>query len=508
MIKKIKIILSVFIVTITIVYSQKTLPSVNVPVYDYSQDVQIVKMDDKINDSNYSSAAPFIAPSNLMLFFTSSRLVFNSKGKRIKLHKGDNIYMATRSSLQSPWETTYLKSVSTDLHDGVVGLSIDGLKLFIRVKHNKIYVLDVNSLKGKKTAVPIKKYYGIKLPKNVHIKSVAMSADEKTFYISSNMPGGYGGFDIWKTEYNDNTKKWSEWKNFGGVINTAGDEISISITNDESALHIASNGHGGVGGCDIFRLDKNSNGDWSDEIVNLGTPINTPLNDIYYSSVGGYANQAYYSSQRTGSDNLFDIYCITYKKPIWRKNGRIKSKQDLQVITERKSDDKHKTQKREHKVAAREKAIMDAAQSKALENNTPGDIYVDQFNEQGYIDIADMAVPKPGDKIYLQNLLFEKGKSVLMKSCFPGLNRLCAFLERFPNVVIEIGGHTSSEGSYEANRRLSEARAESVKKYLIKKGISASRLQTHGYSYSMPVEDEHTELGKILNRRIEVVIIK
>ena len=94
-----------------------------------------------------------------------------------------------------------------------------------------------------------------------------------------------------------------------------------------------------------------------------------------------------------------------------------------------------------------------------------------------------------------------------MVSSYYELNKVLDFLQRFPSVRIEIGGHTSSEGSLSVNQRLSEARAKSVRDYLIQKGISPERVLSRGYNYSMPIEDENTEVGKALNRRVEFTVL-
>jgi outer membrane protein OmpA-like peptidoglycan-associated protein len=82
-----------------------------------------------------------------------------------------------------------------------------------------------------------------------------------------------------------------------------------------------------------------------------------------------------------------------------------------------------------------------------------------------------------------------------------------AFLQRFPDIRIEVGGHTSREGSYAVNQRLSEARAKSVYNYLIRKGILPERVTYRGYNYSQSIEDENTEVGRMLNRRVEITVL-
>jgi outer membrane protein OmpA-like peptidoglycan-associated protein len=478
--------------------------------------------------------------------------------------------------LQDSWKITHLKDISTPLDDGIAGVSIDGLKLFINIGGNNIYVFYKDLLKDQSVFVPIKKYCGINLPKYAFISSVAMSGDEKTFYIASDMPGGKGGFDIWKTEYNEMTNKWSDWQNLDSVINSVGDEYTISISGDESALYVSSNGHGGMGGSDIFRIDR-IDGVWSNELVNLGAPINTAGNDLFYSSVGGTAYQAYYCSESADSSRDFDIYYVNYKEPVLCESERAKLlkiaavkhrdpdpiDEFIPVESEKRramqsalnlvaanreygishrdvfDDDKawQNSAAEKYGVSSRDvfsnkeygisrrsipdsrlyKDLAVAVEQAAGDTGVCGDsvdkVFRDKYGnvlaKLGYTtEAAAVVKPKTGDRIYCQNIVFEKGKSELAPSSYLNLKKICEFLQSFPDVVIEIGGHTSSEGSYEFNQKLSKARADAVKNYLLKSGISASRLQTHGYGYSMPVEDEGVSLGKVLNRRVEIVVVK
>ena len=89
----------------------------------------------------------------------------------------------------------------------------------------------------------------------------------------------------------------------------------------------------------------------------------------------------------------------------------------------------------------------------------------------------------------------------------PELQKLLEFLTVNHNVVVEIGGHTDSDGTDEHNQVLSDKRAASVRDYLIKRGIKADRLFSHGYGESSPVADNLTPAGKKLNRRTEITIL-
>lgn len=77
-----------------------------------------------------------------------------------------------------------------------------------------------------------------------------------------------------------------------------------------------------------------------------------------------------------------------------------------------------------------------------------------------------------------------------------------------PRIEIELSGHTSSEGSPESNTRLSQARVQSCKNYLLTKGIDEGRISAIGYGPSKPIADNSTEEGRVKNRRVELRIVK
>ncbi len=106
----------------------------------------------------------------------------------------------------------------------------------------------------------------------------------------------------------------------------------------------------------------------------------------------------------------------------------------------------------------------------------------------------------------LDNVYFDSGRSTLKSSSYKELNELIEYLSRKPSTNIEIAGHTDNVGEEDTNQKLSQQRAESVKRYLEGKGIGSSRVSAVGYGESIPVADNNTEKGRKLNRRTEVHI--
>jgi OmpA-OmpF porin, OOP family len=115
---------------------------------------------------------------------------------------------------------------------------------------------------------------------------------------------------------------------------------------------------------------------------------------------------------------------------------------------------------------------------------------------------------KPATKFTLDNVHFETAKSILQPSSFVELNEIVEYMKINDKEIIEIAGHTDNVGQDADNLKLSQARAESVRNYLIKKGVAAIRLKAKGYGASQPVADNDSEEGRQKNRRTEVRLIE
>src|SRR5690606_24474694 len=163
-------------------------------------------------------------------------------------------------------------------------------------------------------------------------KSITISSDEKTLYFSSDRPGGYGGLDIYKATL-DSKGDWSNVKNLGPIINTEFDDDGPFIDYDGVTFYFSSKGHKGMGGHDIFKSVFNpQSNEWS-EPQNLGYPINTPDDDIYFVASPKDDKRAYYSSVREDGMGYTDIYMITVPEGL--KSEPIASNKPVDVPDEK-----------------------------------------------------------------------------------------------------------------------------------------------------------------------------
>jgi hypothetical protein len=270
--------------------------------------VKIENIGNVIN-SEYPDYVPLISADESVLIFTSRRK--GSTGNQLDPN-GDyfeDIYISHKT--ENGWSAPQgiSKNINTPTHDACVGLSPDGEKLFTYKTSKDLLSGDLylSSFDGKDWTVPQK------LPEPINTNeytepSASVSADGQVLYFSSDRPGGFGKKDIYKVVKLPNGK-WSKAVNLGPTVNTAEDEDSPFIHPDGKTLYFSSKGHKNMGGYDIFK-SVFEDGTWS-ATQNLGFPINTPDDDIFFVlSVNG--RTGYYSSERKGGYGGADIYLIHF----------------------------------------------------------------------------------------------------------------------------------------------------------------------------------------------------
>ncbi len=256
-------------------------------------------------NSTYSEHSPVISGDESLLIFTSKREA-NTGG--LKMDDGqffEDIYLCSfDGTIYSP-----ARKISTNIntigHEASIGLSFDGTKLFIYKDDNGDGNIYVSNRKGSQWDLPEK------LPDVINSKfretHASMSFDQNQIFFTSDRKGGFGGLDIYRVRKLPNGK-WSKAMNLGPEINTPYDEDGPYFHPDGTSLFFASQGHNTMGGFDIFVSYIDENDNWTTP-QNLGFPINTPDDDIYYMpSVDG--RRAYYASYANNSLGNYDIFRI------------------------------------------------------------------------------------------------------------------------------------------------------------------------------------------------------
>lgn len=348
-----------------------------------------------------------------------------------------------------------------------------------------------------------------------------LSSDGRTLFFSSNRPGGFGKSDLWKsTLQSDGT--WSQPVNIGPRINTPEDEVSPFIHPDGRTLYFSSNGHGGMGGLDLFISRMNPDGDWSTP-QNLGYPINT-FADESTLSVNAKGDTAYFSSNTLGGYGQRDIYCFALHEQVRPisvsfMKGRVldaKTRKPLPAHFEliHLSNGKVRIESTADMQTGEFFVCLPTEESFALNVSYPEYVFHSEHialdGEHKDKPLLKNILLNPilsGTAITLNNIFFKTDQYDLEPTSLAELEKIFTFLQQNPQVRIEIGGHTDNTGSAEYNYQLSLKRAEAVSEYLIQRGIDPARIQAKGYGFDKPADENFSEKGRARNRRTELKIL-
>jgi outer membrane protein OmpA-like peptidoglycan-associated protein/tetratricopeptide (TPR) repeat protein len=492
--------------------------------------IRIENLGTNVNSQN-AEYSPMISANKDYIIFTSRRESSTGGKKDEKGLYFEDIYIT--KFVNGKWEKAQpIKGkINTSGHEASISLSHDEQKLFI-YKDDKgdgnIYMsLFINDdwTKPEKLPEPINSQYW-----ETH---ASLAPDGKTLYFVSDRPGGYGGRDIYKSiSLGDN--RWTEPENLGSVINTKYDEDAPFILSDGVSLYFSSEGHENMGGFDIFISTISEDGFWSTP-ENIGYPINTTEDDVFYYPTADEKNAVFSTSrQRRGLGEL-DINFLTIVKPKKKyisvrgrtaDDATFKSLQaDVvftdtetgQVVAKLQTDEETGQYKitlpmgKTYTIEGKTEGYSKASKEFTIkENEQRAFINVDLFLVKLLSDTAQLTAEdvNVGEKIILNNIFYDFDKSDLRPESKEELDRLIKLMNDIPTLVIEISSHTDIIGSHEYNIKLSQERAQSVVDYLIKNGISKDRLVAKGYGATIPVASNETDEGRQLNRRTEFKILK
>ncbi len=269
-----------------------------------SSEIKIEDLSKKIAgaERQYSDYAVYSTSDDSLLYFTSIREQFTKKGHPKEI-AAEDIYCSVKQDGRRGMAQNIGKPVNTHANDAIVGLSGDGLTMYIYSNSNNgdIYYSHKN---GESWSEPY--VFSSQINSGATESSLAFSSTGDTLFFVSNRPGTYGGNDIFYSVKENND--WSSPVNLGPVINTKYDEEAVFVDGD--TLYFASKGHNTMGGYDIFKSHKITDNQWSTP-ENLLSPINSPFDDIFYSS-NKYS--IYFTSNRNSQSSIYCIEKIIPKK--------------------------------------------------------------------------------------------------------------------------------------------------------------------------------------------------
>lgn len=490
-----------------------------------SKGLIVEPLDNNVN-SDVSELNPLLSPDGKTLYFSRRNHPENTGG----VHDKEDIWY---SELGADGKWSLAKNMGTRINNAqpnfinTISATPDGqVILLLGNKYldngKMIDGISISTKEGDDWSTP--KPLEIENDHNYNEKgNYFMANSRKTLLMSVQREDTRGDRDLY-VSFEKADGKWTEPRNLGRTINTAGEESAPFLAADDITLYFSSNGFSGYGGSDVYmskRLDDTWT-NWSSP-ENLGPEINTKQDDLFF-NIPPSGDYAYYSRGITAENT--DVFRV--KMPL------VSSPASTITITGKLTDAKSGNpigagiifeQMPDGKKAGTAKSNPENGEYKIL---LPGGIqysfHVDakdylpesqtldlrDFKKDAFITNKDIRIsPITADvSITLNNVFFDFDKSVLKPESYPELNRLFGLMNERPGMTVEISGHTDPVGSETYNVGLSERRAKAVTNYLVEKGIAINRISTTYFGESQLIDKSNTREGNKKNRRVEFKIIK
>ena len=348
----------------------------------------------------------------------------------------------------------------------------------------------------------------------------SISSDGRMLYFSSDRPGGYGGTDIWVSEFSNSG--WSAPKNLGPTVNTSKDEQFPFIHSDNRTLYFSSNGHPGLGKSDLYLTRKDVKLNWETPI-NMGYPINSRGQD-WNLVVARDGKTAYFSSDQLKGFGGLDIYTFQLPEKLQAEKvsylrGYVRdaiTKQPLSANVELSPINGEPTTLTYAKPGTGMFLVPLKTNMKyALTIDKDDYLFFTEFYNMPAIQrdhaielFIDLEKIELGNSVVLKNIFFDTDKSDIKDESKQELEKLINFLSENNSIRIEISGHTDNVGDSKHNMVLSENRAKSVCDFLTNNGIEKSRLTYKGFGDTQPIKQNNTDENRAKNRRTEFKIIQ
>ena len=311
----------------------------------------------------------------------------------------------------------------------------------------------------------------------------AISPNGEWLYFVSDMPGGLGGYDIWRCRLLSNNSVGAP-ENLGEPVNTPGNEMFPTFR-PNGDLYFSSDGHPGMGGLDIFIAKGKT-------IEHPGFPLNSQGDD-FGMTFEGRLNKGFFCSNRgdaRGYDHIYSFFnpeiVQTVKGWVYEQDGYELTAAQVYMVGNDGTNQKLSVRgdgsfTQEIKAGvdyvflATCKGFLNHQEELRVAPVTKSEEYVLQF------PLANISAP-----VLIENIFYDFDKATLRPESQTALDELVNLLNENPNITIELSAHTDYKGSDQYNERLSQRRAESVVNYLIAHGIASDRLTPKGYGEGKP----------------------
>lgn len=416
----------------------------------------------------------------------------------------NNAYNSSLTSITPDGQTALL--LNTYLPDGTMD---NGISLTRRTKDGW----------GQPEKVEMENYYN-----DNPYGEFCLSSSGKVMLLAIQRNDSEGSKDLY-ISFRKANGTWQEPTPLSSNVNTADSETSPYLAADDRTLYFSTAGHPGYGSKDMFvtRRIGDSWTEWSDP-ENLGPQLNTPGWDAYY-SIPANGKYVYFVSYQEGGYGVADIYRAPLPqalrpKPVVLLRGTVTDKKTGEPLA---ADIRYSSLTTGLEIGIAHSDPVTGDYSIVL---PAGDLFGFSGSKDAYLPISssldlkelavyeelrkdlEMTPIEAGASIILNNIYFDTGKYELRRESDIELDNLAAVLKFYPNMQVEISGHTDNVGAVEDNAVLSQRRADAVRAYLVGKGIPSKQLIAIGKGESKPVYPNDSEENRQVNRRVEFTILK
>ena len=471
-------------------------------------------------NSAYNEICPVVSPDGKKLFFTRWKHPDN-----IGKDKNQDIWFSTLKD-DKTWSKAQLfpEPINNEENNAVCGISLNGKTMLL----NNVYGKDGQMEKGVSISFLLRTgdYSFPKALKILNFKNKSefseytLAPNGKVLLMTTETKDSFGGKDIY-VSFLRTDDLWTEPVNIGSAVNTGESESTPFIAPDGVTMYFSSSGHVGYGNNDIFltrRLDET----WQRWSIpeNVGPVVNTPQWDGYF-SVAAQGDYAYFSSVENsiGAEDIFRIKIPPKVKPLTlvQLNGTVLNDENKEPLMAKLLV---------RSLISADSMVVDfdpylgdfsfmwpAKKPFIIEIKSKGFISkVERFNfskEQNFktVNRSYQLIPLQLDKQFnLPNITFEQSKSEVLPQSFDEIDNIVSILRDNPDYGILLEGHTDNQGDWNENLKLSLTRVESVRDYLVLKGIQTVRIKVKGWGGTKPASSNTSEERRRLNRRVEFTL--
>ena len=445
----------------------------------------------KLFNSRRADFAPMYSGSDYdqLYFASTTEKAMGEKKSEITGMKNADIFFSKKNE-KGEWERPepVEGELNTELDEGIMSFTPDGQTMYLTKARRELDApttveIFTSTRSDAKWSASVK--FEV-IPDTLSaFGHPAVSPDGDYLYFVSDMPGGYGGKDIWRISLKE---RQGSLVNLGPDINTSGNEDFPYVRSD-GTLYFSSDGHPGMGGLDIFKAVPT--GDFSWKIDNMKNPINSSGDD--FGITFGKGEEGFFSSNRGDARGYDHIYSFVYNPVKVVIEGLVMDKDEepvrnaiIRIVGNDGSNQKEVARDDgSFRFSLRRgvRYVMLAGAKGYLNQKQEFESDTTMVDADYWVEFVLPSISKPS---VVENIFYDFDKADLRPESVAALDELIAVLTDNPNVTIEMASHTDRKGSDDYNNRLSQRRAQSVIDYLVEKGISPDRLQPHGYGKTRP----------------------